>query len=120
MKYKSDFLKDNKFINVEYNIEEDTNCPYIFTVIQKEFSNNKCILPKLCFTNKDFKKSTSLYDYMINKKAIYGINAGIFNTTTCTSECLLIKNKKILIDAKETYIHTNFNDGGEKESYYIF
>ena len=45
---------------------------------------------------------------------LFSINAGIFNTGTGKPECLLIINRKVLVDQKETYIHTSPKDGGDK------
>lgn len=109
-------LDFNKYKNcvkyVEKN-DEHSNCNYIFTTIKRFINNNERVFPRIRTTygNGD---PTSLYEYMDKKEVLFAINAGIFNTRTGKPECLLINNKKIIVDQKETYIHTSPKDGGDK------
>lgn len=114
MYIKLDFDKYKEYVNYEQKLDEASNCEYILTTIKKNTKNNERIFPRVRVTNENYNSTTSLSDYMNNEEVLFAINAGIFNTKTNEPECFLMSNKKVLIDRKETYIHTAPIDGGEK------
>lgn len=114
MYIKLDFNKYKKYVNYEESYDNNSKCNYILTTINKFTDDNKRIFPRVRITNKDFSNSTSLKEFMNNDEILFAINAGIFNTQTNNPECVLVSNRKVIIDQKETYIHTNPKDGGEK------
>lgn len=108
-----EFDKYKKYVKYEERLDKKSNCKYVFTTIKRNIKSNERIFPRVRTTyNNDV--STSLYDYMSKEEVLFAINAGIFNTQTGKPECLLINNRKIIVDQKETYIHTSPKDGGEK------
>lgn len=118
--YELNFDKYKKYISCKEEYDKNSKCKYIITKITKYTDDNKRIFPKVRTTSSDYKNSTSLKDFMKKDEILFAINAGIFNTKTKCPECVLIKNKKIIIDQNETYIHTNPIDGGDKrEELYI-
>lgn len=108
-----EFDKYKKYIKYVEKLDKESNCKYVLTTIKRNISSNERIFPRVRTTYSN-DVSTSLYDYMCKEEVLFAINAGIFNTQTGKPECLLINNKKIIVDQKETYIHTNPKDGGEK------
>lgn len=108
-----EFDKYKEYVKYEEKFDEESNCKYILTTIKRKLNSNEKILPRVrtTYSNGDL---TSLHDYMNKEEVLFAINAGIFNTQTGKPECLLINNRKIIVDQKETYIHTNPKDGGEK------
>ena len=114
MYVKLNFDKYKKYVSYKEEYDEDSNCKYILTKITKYTEDNKRIFPRVRTTGKDYKSSTSLKDFMKKDEILFAINAGIFNTKTKKPECVLIKNKKVLVDQSETYEHSNPIDGGDK------
>lgn len=94
--------------------DNELECEYIFTKIKKNIDNNERIFPRVRMIYNDDIGSKSVYEYMQKEEILFAINAGIFNTSTNLPECLLICNKKIIIDQNETYIHQRLEDGGNK------
>lgn len=108
-----EFSKYKQYVEYEEKYDEESNSQYVLTTIKKNINSNERIFPRVRTTyDEDFPKS--LHDYMENEEVLFAINAGIFNTGTGKPECLLINNRKIIVDQKETYIHTDPKDGGEK------
>lgn|GEM_PF-2915832 len=114
MYIKLDFDKYKEYVIHEKKFDLNSNCEYIFTTIKKHTKDGKRIFPRVRTTNKDFNQVTSLYDFMVKDEILFAINAGIFNTGTNIPECVLMIDKKILVDRKETYIHKSLKDGGDK------
>ena len=111
------FNEYKQFVKVNKCVDKTTGVEYLFTVIKKEISKSERIVPVLELTcDGDYSKVTSLYDYMIDKDILFGVNAGIFNTGTNEPDCVVVKNKKVLFDRLETYVHKNDNDGEEKRN----
>lgn len=108
-----EFEKYKKYVKYEEKLDEESNCKYVLTTIKKYISDNERIFPRVRTTYAS-EAATSLHDYMSKEDVLFAINAGIFNTQTGKPECLFINNRKIIVDQKETYIHTNPKDGGEK------
>lgn len=111
---KLNFDKYKKYVSYKEEYDENSKCKYIISKITKYKDDNKRIFPRVRTTNSDYKNSTSLKDFMKKDEILFAINAGIFNTKTNRPECVLIRNRKVLIDQKETYEHTNPIDGGNK------
>ncbi len=114
MSVDKNFDKYKKYVSYKEAFDENSKCKYILSKITKYTEDNKRIFPRVRTTSTDFKSSTSVKDFMNNDEFLFAINAGIFNTKTKEPECLLIKNKKVLIDQNETFEHTNPIDGGDK------
>ena len=113
--YKS--LNFNKYKdNIKYieDYDSNSNCPYVLTTIKRNVNENDRIIARVRTTFNDENTIVSLHDYMNNENVLFSINAGIFNTGTGKPECLLIIDRKVLVDQKETYIHTSPKDGGDK------
>ncbi len=110
MYIKLDFDKYKDFVSVYKKNKYDSD--YLLIKIKKELSENEKIMPRVRVINQEIDKS--LFDYMNSDEVLFAINGGIFNTGTCEAECLLVSNNKIYKDQKETYIHTDIKDGGEK------
>lgn len=108
------FEEYKQYINIVEG--EFEGCPYLLTTIKKNISQSEIIRPRLKLTceHNCYSNVTSLYDYMIDKDILFGVNAGIFNTGTNEPECVLVLDGKVLYDRLETYVHVNANDGGEK------
>jgi exopolysaccharide biosynthesis protein len=120
MYVKLNFDKYKKYVSYKEEYDENSKCRYIITRITKYTDDNKRIFPRVRTTGKDYESSTSLKDFMKKDEILFAINAGIFNTKTKRPECVLIRNKKVLVDQSETYKHTNPIDGGDKrEELYI-
>lgn len=111
--YKS--LEFSKYKNnVKYIKGFENDCSYVLTTIKRNINENERIFARVRTTYNEESSLTSLHDYMDKENVLFSINAGIFNTGTGNPECLLIMNKKIIVDQKETYIHKDPKDGGEK------
>ena len=113
--YKS--LNFNKYKdNIKYveEYDNDSACSYVLTTIKRKISANERIFARVRTTYDDNSNSVSLHDYMKDENVLFSINAGIFNTGTGKPECLLIIDRNVLVDQKETYIHTSLKDGGDK------
>lgn len=109
---KFDKYKDNiKYVEKYY---EEGNCSYVLTTIKRIVNENERIFARVRTTYNSESSITSLHDYMAKENVLFSINAGIFNTGTGIPECLLIIDKKVIIDQKETYIHTDPKDGKDK------
>lgn len=110
------FEEYKQFVNIERGVDSESGCEYILTTIKKEISDSERIKAKLHLTceHNDYQNVTSLYDYMIDKDILYGINAGIFNTGTNEPECVLALDGKVIYDRLETYVHKKADDGEEK------
>ena len=113
MYIKLDYEKYKDYVSIEKRYDYD--CEYIITKIKKNISKNDKIIPRIRLTNKN-GNNKSLYNFMNDDEILFGINAGIFNTSTGEAECLLISNNKIYKDQYETYIHNDKKDGGEKRN----
>ena len=113
---EKEFNEYKKYITIENKVDEDSGCEYILINIKKRISDSECIVPKLHLTceHNEYDKVTSLYDYMIDKDILLGINAGIFNTGTNEPECVLALDGKEIYDRLETYVHKKADDGEEK------
>ena len=120
MYVKLNFDKYKKYVSYKEEYDENSKCRYIITRITTYTDDNKRIFPRVRTTGSDYASSTSLKDFMKKDEILFAINAGIFNTKTKKPECVLIRNKKVLVDQSETYEHTNPIDGGDKrEELYI-
>lgn len=114
MHVKLNFNKYKKYVSYKEEFDDNSQCKYIITKITKYTDDNKRIFPRVRTTNSNYENSTSLKDFMKKDEILFAINAGIFNTKTNRPECVLIRNRKVLIDQNETYKHTDPIDGGNK------
>ncbi len=113
--YKSlKFDKYKNFVSINNCYDDVSECNYILSIIKRNVGKNERIFARVRTTYNDNSSITSLYDYMKDENVLFSINAGIFNTGTGEPECLLIIDKKIIVDQNETYVHTDPKDGGDK------
>lgn len=111
---KLDFGRYKKYVNYVEGYDDSSLCPYTFIRIKKKINDQERVMPRVRVTYDMIKSPTSLQDFMEQDEILFAINAGIFNTKTEKPECVLICDKKILVDQMETYIHINPEDGGDK------
>lgn len=103
-------LEFDKYKDVVEMEERDfLGTKFIITTIPRILNDSQFVCPRIRTLSDE-----SLFDFMERDEVLFAVNGGIFNTGTGNPECVLVQNRKVVIDQSETYIHTRPEDGGDK------